>query len=289
VKTSLKLIAFAPIVLWALTGGVVAQSADAADFRKAVEKRLGKASPIQKLADICPVDTNVVARRVFKDYGAMFIADSSVRYPTHCVFANEDEVSEFQKSIRSTSATVGGRTVELQSAAMKALVGARDEAAKAGLTITPRGGSAAKRNYADTHRIWLSRFNPALEHWIRRGKISKEAAENARNMETTDQVAQVIEWEKDEIWFSTGFNRSIFSSVAAPGTSQHLSMIALDVAEFANKDVRAILNRHGWYQTIIDDSPHFTYLGLKESELSKRGLIAESRGGFTFWIPNFDR
>ena len=35
-----------------------------ADFRKVVEKRLGEKK--LKLANFCPVDTNVVARRVFK-------------------------------------------------------------------------------------------------------------------------------------------------------------------------------------------------------------------------------
>ena len=108
-------------------------------------------------------------------------------------------------------------------------------------------------------------------------------------MATIDQVARVMEWEEDKIWFSTRFNYSIFSSVAAPGTSQHLSMIALDVEQFANKDAKAILNKHGWFQTIIDDTPHFTYLGHSEDDLPKYGLRPETRDGVKFWIPNFDR
>ncbi len=256
-------------------------------FRDAAEKRLSGKKLL--LENVCPIDTNPVAKRVFKDYGAMFIAASEVRFPDKCVFANEDEVTAFQAKVESKTATVGNRTIELQAAAMDALMKARAAAAKKKLSITPRGASAAKRSYADTYRIWKSRFDPALKHWVGRGKIKAEDADKAAKMETTDQVIQVIDWEKDSIWFSTGFNRSIFSSVAAPGTSQHLSMIALDVTEFDNKAVRDILNDHGWYQTIIDDTPHFTYLGLDEKELPKRGLIAETRGGFTFWIPNFER
>lgn len=270
-----------------LAGSALAQKNGPIDFRPVVEKRLG-AKKID-LAAVCPIDESVVARRVFKDYGAMFIATWDVHPPVKCVFENEEEVSAFQGTVKSRTATIGGRTIELQSAAMDALEKARAAAAKRKLSVTPRGASAAKRSYADTHRIWKSRFDPALKHWTARGKIKPEDAERAAKLETTDQVAQVIEWEKDSIWFSTGFNRSIFSSVAAPGTSQHLSMLALDVAEFANKDVRSILNEHGWFQTIIDDTPHFTYLGLDEDELPKRGLVAAEKDGYTFWIPNFER
>lgn len=257
------------------------------DFRANVEERL-KAEDMT-LSEACPVDTNVVARRVFKDYGAMFVASSKVRFPPRCVFENEEEVTRFQSSLDSDTLTLGGKTVELQASAVAALKEAVAEANKKDLSITPRGSSASKRSYEDTYRIWRSRFDPALKYWTGKGKIPKEAAEASVKMDTTDQVIKVIEWEKDSIWFSTGFDRSIFSSVAAPGTSQHLSMLALDVSEFANKNVRAILNKHGWYQTIIDDTPHFTFLGLDESDLPSRGLVGEERGGFKFWIPNFER
>lgn len=283
---------FNAIAAVVLIGGALAvpsasQEAKTVDFRAYVEKRL--AAKKRNLSEICPIDTSVVAKRVFKDYGAMFIAASDVRFPDRCVFANEDEVAAFQAGVSSKTAVIGERTVELQADAMDALMKARAAAAKRKLSITPRGASASKRSYADTFRIWKSRFDPALKHWVARGKISADDAAAAAKMETIDQVARVIEWEKDSIWFSTGFNRSIFSSVAAPGTSQHLSMIALDVAEFGSKEVRSILNEHGWFQTIIDDTPHFTYLGLDEDELPKRGLVATVKEGFTFWIPNFER
>jgi hypothetical protein len=258
-----------------------------ADFRKVVEKRLNEKK--LKLANICPVDTNVVARRVFKDYGAMFIADSSVKFPPKCVFESDEDVLAFQNTIPATTKTINGTSVTLQEEAMKAFEAARAEAAKSGLNISPRGASSSKRSYVDTARIWKSRFDPALKYWIGKGKIVAADAEKARKMATIDQVERVMEWEEDKIWFSTRFNYSIFSSVAAPGTSQHLSMIALDVEQFANKDAKAILNRHGWFQTIIDDLPHFTFLGRDESDLPKYGLRPETRDGVKFWIPNFDR
>ncbi len=256
------------------------------DFQKVVEDRLRDKD--MTLTAVCPIETNIVAHRVFKDYGAMFIADD-VKWPTKCVFANEAEVTAFQETVKTKSEVINGTTVVLQEEAMEALIKARKEAAKRGLTITPRGGSASKRSFGDTARIWNSRFEPGLKYWIGKRKLTAAQAEAARRLDVIAQVAQVIEWEKNEWWFSTGFNRSIFSSVAAPGTSQHLSMLALDVSEFANKEVRAVLNHYGWYQTIIDDTPHFTYIGRDEGDLPNHGLRAEPRGGFTFWIPNFDR
>lgn len=257
------------------------------DFRKVVEKRL--ADKKLKLADVCPIDTNVVERRVFKDYGAMFIADGSVKFPPKCVFASDEDVLAFQNTVKTTTKRIDGTSVTLQKEAMEAFEEARAEGAKQNINITPRGATSSKRSYADTARIWKSRFDPALKYWIGKGRIKPADAEKARNMSTIDQVVRVIEWEKDKIWFSTRFNYSIFSSVAAPGTSQHLSLIALDVEQFANKDARAILNRHGWFQTIIDDLPHFTYIGRDEKDLPKYGLRPETRDGVKFWIPNFDR
>ncbi len=258
-----------------------------ADFRKAVEKQLINRK--QNLLEVCPIDSNIVAKRVFKDYGAMFVSVDSVKSPSKCVFATEDEVLSFQNTVKASTKTIAGVSVTLQEAAMKALDSAIAEAGKADLKITPRGGSASKRSFADTARIWNSRFEPGLKHWIEKGKISAAAAESARRMDIIDQVAQVMRWEEQQLWFSTRFNYSIFSSVAAPGTSQHLSMIALDVAEFGNKDVKAILNKHGWFQTIIDDLPHFTYIGRSENDLPKFGLVKTTRDGVVFWIPNFER
>lgn len=64
-------------------------------------------------------------------------------------------------------------------------------------------------------------------------------------------------------------------------------MLALDVKEFENAKVRVILAKHGWFQTVVSDLPHFTYLGVKESELASLGLKEVNNGGRTFWIPEF--
>lgn len=239
------------------------------------------------LAEACPIAGDPVARRVFAEYGSMFVAAHTVTPPPKCVFRSDEEVAKFQSGVESKRHTFGSVTIELQSAAMDALLSAVAEARKKGLSITPRGRTtSAKRSYSDTSRIWNSRFEPALRHWQARGKITKAEADEARAMETHEQVVQVMKWEEDSLWFNTNFSRTIFSSVAAPGTSQHLSMIALDVTQFADKRVRKILNEHGWFQTIANDTPHFTYLGHDEDDLPDYGLKAVNSGGFKFWVPD---
>ncbi len=100
-----------------------------------------------------------------------------------------------------------------------------------------------------------------------------------------DQVAEVLELEKSGIFFSKDLSKSILYSIAAPGTSQHIALLALDVTEFDNPRVREILAKHGWFQTVLSDLPHFTFLGLKEKDLPKHGLKSVIVDGQNFWIP----
>jgi hypothetical protein len=242
-----------------------------------------------RLEEICPVNTDVVAARVFADYGAIFIAGNGVLFPTKCVFVNENEVFTYQNSAKPKAATLGGTSIELQEPAMDALLAAVKEAAQKNLKITPRGGSiAARRSYEDTARLWNSRFNPGLAHWQKMGKISRQDAEAAKAMPINQQVAQVLQWESKKLWFSTDLSKSILYSVAAPGASQHIFMLALDVEQFGNKQVRDILAKHGWFQTVLSDLPHFTYLGVEESSLTSLGLKCVPMSGQKFWIPNLN-
>jgi len=236
--------------------------------------------------DGCPKDDPVV-RRILQEYGAMFIAVNKVKLPPVCMFTSESEVVKFQNDAKFVSALIGGTSIQLQPAAMEALLAARQEAIEQGLNITPRGGSeAARRGYHATLRLWNSRFLPALGYWSGRGRLSREQVARLRGSSIHDQVAQVLELEKSGIFFSKDLSKSILYSVAAPGASQHISMLALDVAQFGNARVRRILARHGWFQTIKSDMPHFTYLGLEEAELPSRGLRSVMVGSQLFWIPD---
>ena len=63
-------------------------------------------------------------------------------------------------------------------------------------------------------------------------------------------------------------------------------MLALDVKQFDDARVREILAKHGWFQTVSSDLPHFTYLGTDESNLPSLGLKKVESGNRTFWVPD---
>lgn len=241
-----------------------------------------------KIDEICPPGDSV-ARRVLHDYGAMFVGSKESLPPPVCVFTSEQAVFEFQKSAGRAAATIDADVIELQPEAMKALLKARAVARAEGLNISPRDGAeAARRNYADTVRLWNSRFLPALNHWKELGKLTGQQAESLRSLPTAEQVSEVLELEKDGIFFSKDFSKSVLYSIAAPGTSQHIAMLAFDANEFLDGRIREILAAHGWFQTVLSDLPHFTFLGLKEEELPARGLKSVVVEGQKFWIPEVE-
>jgi hypothetical protein len=228
-----------------------------------------------------------VARRILNEYGAVFFASGGATPPPVCIFAGAEEVETFQRAARAEAQEIDGVSIELQPAAMRALLAARAEAQAEGLDVTPRDGSeSARRGYADTVRLWNSRLLPALEYWRAQGRLTDEEAERVRRLPVREQVGAVLELERAGVYFSKDFSKSILHSVAAPGASQHLSLLAFDAAEYADGDVRRILARHGWFRTVRSDCPHFTYLGLPESRLPAHGLKrVETRDG-EFWVPN---
>lgn len=260
------------------------------------------------LQDLCPVsadDTPLrhVAAKVLMEYGAIFAGDNNVfldfalfarnnssSLVARCIFMDEVEVERYQSLVKRKRESIGNSTIELEENAMAALMVARRKATEKGINITPRGGSiAARRSFADTQRLWDSRFYSGLRRWAG-NKITRQEAEQAKLLPPIQQIASVLEWEeKRNAFFSTDFSKSILYSVAAPGTSQHLFMLAIDIEQYYRKDVRDILASSGWYQTVKSDLPHFTYLGITDkTELRKRGLKSEEINGYEFWTPKID-
>lgn len=226
-------------------------------------------------------------RRLLKEYGAVFVAGGGAVAPKTVVFKDEKEVAAFQAGVQISKEHIGGFDLELQAPAMNALKKARGEAEARGLTITPRSGDSARRNYEDTVGLWASRVEPALVHWVGQSKLDQAEADRIRSLAPYEQVPEVFKLESRGLYFAKDLSKSVIYSVAPPGASQHISMLALDVAEFQEPRVREILAKNGWYQTVVSDLPHFTYLGVPESELPGRGLKKQVDGnGRVFWVPD---
>ncbi len=227
-----------------------------------------------------------VGTKLLREYGAVFLARGGVTPPKKVVFRNESEVAAFQSTLKTRREMIGSFSMELQAAAMDGLQNAVKAAAAAGQKITPRGADSAKRTYSETVGLWNSRVDPALQHWTAKGKISQADADRIKAMATFDQVTEVLKLEEKGIFFAKDLSKSIIYSVAPPGTSQHLSLLAFDCEQHDNAAIRSIMAENGWFQTVASDLPHFTFLGVKESELPGLGLKKLSSGGRTFWVPD---
>ena len=228
-----------------------------------------------------------IERRIFAEYGALFVARGGATPPERVVFRSEREVSNFQTGVEASKLKIGDFEIELQTAAMKKLKKAVKEAEENDLTITPRASDSARRNYRETVGLWASRVNPALIHWTKEGKLSEIEAEKISSLSPQKQITEVLRHEENEIFFSKDLKKSILYSVAPPGASQHLSMLALDVNEYEDERVIKILAKHFWYQTVVSDLPHFTFLGVPENDLPDLNLKRTETGdGRVFWTPN---
>ena len=230
--------------------------------------------------------TDDAGRLLLREYGSFFVASGGAIAPKKVVFKDESDVSSFQATLQRSSEMIGGNKVELQTPAMTALKAAIAEAKSSGLTIGPRGADSSRRGYDETVKLWASRVNPGFDYWVGKGRVTAEEAKRIKALTPFEQVPEILKLEQQGIFFAKDLSKSIIYSVAPPGTSQHLSMLALDVKEFENPRVRAILANHGWYQTVSSDLPHFTYLGVPESDLPGLGLKKLTSGDRTFWVPD---
>ena len=250
-------------------------------FTRVLERRLAELD--WTMEKFCP-QNNIFTRRILSEYGAAFVGMGKLA--RSCYLKDENTVLQTQNQFGFSARTVGGVKIELQAAAMEALLKAAAEAKKQGLSITPKGGaSAARRSFETTVSFWESRVEPGLNHWVEEKKLTLKQANKIRALPTFEQVVAILELEERKIYFSTYFDKSILQSVAAPGASQHNLMLALDVVQFTDPKVRRILAKHGWFQTVASDKPHFTYLGVGEDKLPALGLYSVTIEGQIFWIP----
>ena len=238
-------------------------------------------------ADIASFDRNdEVSTRILNEYGAIFAAQGGVTAPPEIIFKNEADCAEWQSKVQTRRESFGVE-IELQTAAMNDLIAARDEIRSKSLNITARGTWAGRRSYRDTEKIWSTRITPGLAFWTQRGKLDQTTAQRIRSLAPAEQIGEILRLESKGMFFSKDFSKSVLYSATPPGASQHLSMLAVDINENGNPTVRLILAKHGWFQTVVSDVPHFTYLGVSEDKLPTLGLKKILKDNRTYWVPDF--
>ena len=235
---------------------------------------------------------SAVEKRLFAEYGSVF-ATKAISPPV-IIFEDHEAVDRFQTSLSLEKGVFGDHEITLQSKAIEALKRAVTEMSKLGGSITARAADSGGRSYGDTVGLWARNVTRGLEHWIDLGRISLERADSIRQLSPKEQVSVILNLEEEEkLFFGTYFDRSILHSVAAPGASQHLSMLAFDVAEYQDSRIDEVMARNGWHRTVINDLPHYTFLGYQEPELSDLGLgrIFRTYGErvYSFWTPAVER
>lgn len=237
---------------------------------------------------VLPTDCyDAVGQHLLARYGAMFAARDVV-VPTRCLFTNASELAAFTARVPTQSTRIGRVQVTLQPRALNALLFALADARLNDARLSLRSSKPAQRDYDDSQEFWRSRLVAALSHWTRRGKLSRAEAQVLRDAPPRETVLPIHTLEARGVYFGRGYRRSIFSSAAVPGASQHHALLAIDVTEYESAATRAILARYGWYQTVAGDPAHFTFLGVAESELPTRGLQRVLTGGHAYWVPLVD-
>ncbi|MEH2239755.1 D-alanyl-D-alanine carboxypeptidase family protein [Nostoc sp.] len=183
---------------------------------------------------------------LLRAYGAVFVnQDVGIKLPQKDILANEQETQEFQATL--TMAHVDGTNdCYLQKSAADALNKARIQQ-----HISLKSGYGS----GDCTRT----FDTNLKFW-------HKYADN--------QVLAKVQ---------QGRETKILGLVAPPGTSQHLWGLAIDL-RVSNQEQRKALNQNGWFQTVENDVPHWTYVGLSEENLPLFGFKKQAIRGISYWI-----
>jgi hypothetical protein len=182
---------------------------------------------------------------ILRAYGTIFINQNpEIKLPSKLILEDEEETVNIQDNLQLTLVE-DTRECYLQKAAAEAFNRARSI-----IYIPLKSGYSGDctRSYETTLRFWRK----------------------YTNNRTLEQVKQ-------------GKETNILSLVAPPGTSQHLWGLALDLG-VSNQEQIQVLNENGWFQTVVKDTPHWTYLGWDEGSLSKFGLIKKIVQGIIYWV-----
>lgn len=179
-------------------------------------------------------------------YGAVFINQNpEIKLPPKVFFADENETEVFQSTL-TLGKVIGAKNCYLQKAAADAL-----NQAKTQVNIPFKSGYGASdctRSFTTTERFWRKYAND----------------------KTLDQVRE-------------GKQKRILGIVAPPGASQHLWGLAVDL-RVSTEVQKQVLYQNGWYQTVENDAPHWTYLGLPPDQLLDLGFNNKIVKGVNYWL-----
>jgi hypothetical protein len=183
---------------------------------------------------------------LLRQYGGAFVnPEPETKLPEKVIFANEKETKEFQTTL-TLGKVNGTKDCYLQQTAALALHKAKS------LEKIPLksgyGSGDCTRTFTTNLRFWYKYANDRTLEKVRQGKET-----------------------------------AILSVVAPPGTSQHLWGLAIDLRVSSQKQ-RQALNQNGWFQTVENDVPHWTYLGLLEEQLPLFGFQKKVVKGITYWL-----
>ncbi|WP_375467408.1 D-alanyl-D-alanine carboxypeptidase family protein [uncultured Nostoc sp.] len=183
---------------------------------------------------------------LLRTYGAVFVnQDVGIKLPQKDIFTNEQETQKFQATL-TMGHVDNTNDCYLQKSAADALNKARIQEH---IPLKSGYGSGdCTRTFNTNLRFWYKYANNQILTKVQQGKEIK-----------------------------------ILGLVAPPGTSQHLWGLAIDL-RVSTKEQRKALNQNGWFQTVENDVPHWTYVGLPEENLSLFGFNKQVIRGITYWI-----
>jgi hypothetical protein len=259
--------------------------------------------------EVCDIRTDL-GKQIIYLYGAVF-ASQGIKPPTSCIFTDAAAVQQFQDDLKRENLTETGKfqsngsrkcsqglsalsamaptEITLQTPALKALQAANAEV-KNSIVICNSDNDAALRTYQQTVINWRDRvcrrafaghsINEKLEELKGLlGKSEKNCLDQGKFSKVSlKEILLVLEIEKDlKIYFGSD-NKAILSSASAPGTSQHHSLLAVDIyldgLGSRSKYIKVVnaMADNGWYRTVRNDVFHFTYLGIDKDKLARFGF-----------------
>jgi len=183
---------------------------------------------------------------LLREYGAAFVnKDPEIKLPSKVIFANAQETKEFQATL--TMGMVNNTSdCYLQKSAAEALNKTRSQ-----VKIPLKSGYGAgdcTRTFDTNLRFWHKYANDSTLEKVRQGKET-----------------------------------AILGIVAPPGASQHLWGLAVDL-RISNNVQKQALNQNGWFQTVENDLPHWTYIGHPQEKLAELGFKNKVVRGITYWL-----